>query len=101
MSQACENVPDFPEEPWEDESEAVTPDQLKVVVVDDDELMRRLLRRALTGLGFTQIHFAHSGAQGLATAIRERPAIIISDYHMPGIHGLELLEAIRANEMLD
>src|SRR4051812_11189376 len=104
MNQPCEDLSNLPLEPWDEEEaniEAVTPDQLKVLVVDDDELMRRLLRRALTGLGFTQIHVAENGAEGLALAEQERPAIIVSDYHMPGMHGLELVEAIRGNEALD
>lgn len=100
MSQPCEDAPHFPPN-WEEDGASVTPDQIKVVVVDDDELMRRLLGRALAGFGFTQIHIAHNGAEGLALAERERPAIIISDYHMPGMHGLELVEAIRSNEALD
>src|SRR3954447_14212863 len=104
MNKPCEDLSNLPPEIWdEDEAniESVTPGQLKVVVVDDDELMRRLLRRALTGLGFTQIHIAEHGKAGLALAERERPAIIISDYHMPGMHGLKLVEAIRGNEALD
>ena len=92
---------DLPPESWDDGSESVTPDQLKVVVVDDDQLMRRLLQRALTGLGFTQISYAENGAQGLEVAAREMPAIIISDYHMPQMHGLEFVEAVRAREELD
>ena len=91
---------DFPPDSW-DGSESVTPDQLKVVVVDDDQLMRRLLQRALTGLGFTQITYAENGAEGLVAAERVSPAIIISDYHMPQMHGLEFVEAVRAIEALD
>jgi DNA-binding response OmpR family regulator len=102
MNQFCNNdVSDLPLDPWEDDSASVTPDQIKVLIVDDDEMMRRLLGRALTSFGFTQIHFAEDGAAGLVVAEREAPDIIISDYHMPGMHGLEFVEAVRRNEALD
>lgn len=80
---------------------AVSPEQLKVLVVEDDEMMHRLVGRALAGLGFTQVLAADDGAAGLETAIRERPDIIISDYRMPGMHGLEMVEAIRRDPALD
>jgi CheY-like chemotaxis protein len=79
----------------------VTPDALKVLVVEDDEMMHRLIGRALAGLGFGQVLTAEDGASGLATALSERPDIIISDYRMPGMHGLEMVEAIRRDAALD
>ena len=96
-----DDVSDLPIDSWDDDSAPVTPDQLKVLVVDDDEMMRRLVHRALTALGFTQIVVAEDGAAGLAAAEREAPDIMICDYYMPGMHGLELVEAIRGNEALD
>lgn len=97
----ADDVSDLPPASWNDGSAQVTPDQLKVLVVDDDEMMRRLVARALTAFGFTRIHVAEDGAAGLAAAEREAPDIIISDYNMPGMHGLELVEAVRANGALD
>jgi two-component system chemotaxis response regulator CheY len=72
-----------------------------VLIVDDSSMMRRLLARALTDLGFTKILLAEDGAAGLAAAEREAPDIIISDYDMPGMHGLEFIEAVRRNSALD
>ena len=92
---------DLPCPSWDDGIASVTPDLLKAVIVDDDEMMRRLVRSALSGLGFTQIHAAENGADGLALAQREMPDIIIADYHMPEMHGLELVKAVRENEALD
>ena len=99
--QIDDEIPDLPLDSWDDDSTPVTPDQLKVLIVDDDEMMRRLVSRALTGLGFTQISTAEDGAAGLAAAERETPDIMICDYQMPGMHGLELVEAIRRNGALD
>ncbi|MGZ8312092.1 MAG: response regulator [Allosphingosinicella sp.] len=102
MTKPCDdNLPDLPPDDWDDDGAAVPPDQIKVLVVEDDDLMHRLVRRALTGFGFTQLRFAVNGAEGLAAAEREAPDIIISDYHMPEMHGLELVEAIRGNSALD
>jgi CheY-like chemotaxis protein len=96
-----DDVADPPIDSWDDDAPSVTPDRLKVLIVEDDELMHRLLRRALTDFGFTQIRVAENGADGLAAAEHETPDIIISDYKMPGMHGLELIDAIRANDALD
>lgn len=85
---------------WDDGA-SVTPDQLKVLIVDDDEMMRRLVRRALTSFGFTRIQEAENGAEGVAAASRDRPDIIICDYHMPGMHGLQLVETVRSDGALD
>ena len=102
MTQPCnDDISDLPVDSWEDESAAVTPDQIKVLIVDDSSMMRRLLARALTDLGFTKIILAEDGAAGLVAAEREAPDIIISDYDMPGMHGLEFIEAVRRNEALD
>lgn len=95
-----DDVPHLPPES-SDEAASITPDQLRVLVVDDDELMHRLVRRALTGFGFTQIDFAENGLGALAAVDRQSPNIIIADYHMPEMQGLELVEALRGKEALD
>ena len=95
-----DDAPELMVQSW-DEIPSVKPDLLKVLIVDDDEMMHRLVHRALTGLGFTQIGIAHDGAQGLAAVEREVPDIIISDYHMPEMHGLDFVDAVRADEARD
>ena len=102
MTQPCENdVPDLPVHAWDKDSASVTPDQLKVLIVDDDEMMHRLVRSALTEFGFTRIEVAADGAAGLAAVERELPDIIISDYHMPQMDGLDFVEAVRGDEARD
>jgi CheY-like chemotaxis protein len=102
MTQPChDDVPDFPVHSWDADSASVTPDELKVLIVDDDELMHRLVRNALTSFGFTQIRVAENGSAGLAAVEREVPDIIISDYHMPEMHGLEFVEAVRNDDSRD
>jgi DNA-binding response OmpR family regulator len=102
MTQPCnDDLSDLPIDSWDEDGAPVTPDQIKVLVVDDSSMIRRLLARALTELGFTQILLAEDGAAGLVTAEREVPDIIISDYDMPGMHGLEFIQAVRTNSALD
>lgn len=95
-----DDAPELMVHSWDD-MPSVKPDQLKVLIVDDDELMHRLVHRALTGLGFTHIRVARDGAEGLAAVEREVPDIIISDYHMPEMHGLQFVDAVRADQARD
>ena len=68
---------------------------IRMLIVDDDPLMRDLLRRSLERMGFTQIYAAPDGAEALPLAQSQRPAVIVSDYEMPTMHGLQLLKAVR------
>ena len=68
---------------------------MRVLIVDDDEEMRRLMRRMLERMGFSEIYAAKDGAEGLELARSQRPDVIISDYDMPSMHGLQLLKAVR------
>jgi CheY-like chemotaxis protein len=101
MEQLHDDFSETPQTEWVEASQSVSPEQLKVLVVDDDEMMRRLVGRALAGLGFTQVLVAEDGSEGVAAAARERPDIIISDYHMPGMHGLQMVETLRGDSSLD
>ena len=68
---------------------------LRVMIVDDDEGMRKLLRRMLERMGFTQIYTAKDGSEGLQLARSQTPDVIVSDYDMPNMHGLQFLRAVR------
>ena len=76
--------------------------ELKVLVVDDFASMRDLIRKSLTRLGFSQI----SMATGAVDAVRQIEAgeqfdLIISDWNMPNMTGLELLNYVRAEKQLE
>ena len=73
---------------------------LRVMIVDDDEMMRKLMRRTLERMGFTQIYAAKDGAEGLELARSQNPDVIVSDYDMPNMHGLQFLKAIRDDPAL-
>jgi CheY-like chemotaxis protein len=74
---------------------------LKVLVVEDFEDTRSLMRLELEKRGFRVIE-ATDGEQGIETAMRERPDIIIMDIGLPQVDGIEATRRIREdNSMRD
>lgn len=75
---------------------------LPVLVVDDARFSRAIITRSLTEAGFRDVRYADSGGAAL-TMLEERPAdIVISDWIMPAMDGLELTRRIRdVDEILD
>ena len=69
----------------------------KVLVVDDDEVSRYLLKGLLAETRYAVIE-ATDGDEGLRLAARERPRVVFLDLDMPGRNGFEVLESLRAGE---
>jgi CheY-like chemotaxis protein len=65
----------------------------RILVVDDDAVIRTLLRVALESEGYEVIEAA-DGAEGLQRYQADPPDLVITDLQMPGMHGLELLQAL-------
>lgn len=70
-------------------------DQLKVLIVDDTTTSRMLIRDGLQELGIKNISFASDGEQALKHMMTQPAHIVISDFNMPKLDGLQLLQAIR------
>jgi len=70
-----------------------------ILVIDDDPTTRLLLRKTLKDLGYT-VAVASHGAEGLAIAASEQPALIICDWMMPGLDGLEVCRQIKQDPEL-
>jgi CheY-like chemotaxis protein len=69
----------------------------RVLVVDDEGYVRAMLCDLLSVWG-CRADGASSGAQGLALLERERYDLVVTDFRMPGMTGMELVEHIRARD---
>jgi two-component system chemotaxis response regulator CheY len=73
---------------------------IKILIVDDFSTMRKIIRNILTQLGFKNILEADDGTTALEILKKEKVDLIISDWNMPKMSGLELLKAVRSDENL-
>ena len=73
---------------------------MRILVVDDFSTMRRIIRNILRQLGYANIEEADDGTSAMAKLKNEKFDFVISDWNMPGMSGLELLQAIREDESL-
>ena len=70
---------------------------MKVLVVDDFATMRRIVKNVLKQIGFTKIIEADDGSTALAVLKKDKVDLIISDWNMPKVTGLDLLKAVRSD----
>ena len=68
---------------------------LHVLVVDDTSVSRGLICMALDEIGISNVHISKSGEEAYEFATRQGAHIVISDNHMPGMSGIQLLEKLR------
>ena len=71
-------------------------EELKILLVDDDSFMQRLLESVLTDLGFVHIEKATNGEQALDILRRNHIDLLVTDIQMPIMNGLELLRQVRS-----
>jgi two-component system cell cycle response regulator len=69
----------------------------KILTVDDSQTIRSIIKKMLDGY-LCDILEAADGIQGLVTAKKETPDLIILDIDMPGMNGLELLKNLRDDD---
>ncbi len=72
----------------------------KFLVVDDFSTMRRIVRNLLKELGFVNVQEAEDGVEALKKLHADPFDFVVSDWNMPNMTGLELLQAIRADAKL-
>ncbi|WP_107914296.1 chemotaxis response regulator CheY [Luteibacter sp. OK325] len=75
---------------------------MKILVVDDFSTMRRIVRNLLVELGFTNtlIQEAEDGNAALVMLRAQSFDLVVTDWNMPNMTGIELLRAIRADAAL-
>lgn len=73
---------------------------MKIIVVDDFSTMRRIIKNLLKDLGFTNIQEADDGSTALPMLQQGDFDFVITDWNMPGMQGIDLLRAIRADDKL-
>ncbi len=74
--------------------------EMKILVVDDFATMRRIIKNILRQLGYKNIEEADDGATALPMLKAQHFDMIVSDWNMPKMSGLELLKAVRADPQL-
>lgn len=72
-------------------------DTLSVMVIDDMATSRGLITMALEEIGVRNIDFKTNAQDALRSLVAKPVHLVISDYNMPGMDGLQLLEALRLN----
>jgi len=73
---------------------------MKILVVDDYSTMRRIVKNLLQDLGYANVTEADDGKTALPLLENGTFDFLITDWNMPGMAGLDLLKAVRANERL-
>ncbi|MBW2246737.1 MAG: response regulator [Deltaproteobacteria bacterium] len=73
---------------------------MKVMIVDDFATMRRILRNILKQIGFKNIIEAEDGKHALKELKKEKVDLIMCDWNMPEMPGIELLKNVRSDDEL-
>lgn len=72
---------------------------MKILIADDSRVMRQIVKRTLRQAGFTghTVLEAGDGSEALALVLAERPDLVLADWNMPGLSGLEVLQQVRSH----
>lgn len=73
---------------------------IRILIVDDFSTMRRIVKNLLNDLGFTNTAEADDGSTALIELKKVHFDLIITDWNMPGMPGIDLLKAVRADPAL-
>ena len=76
------------------------PSDMKFLIVDDFSTMRRIVKNLLNDLGFFNTAEADEGSSALVELRKGPFDLVITDWNMPGMPGIDLLKAIRADSAL-
>lgn len=70
---------------------------MDILLVDDSKTMRMLVQRAIRQAGYRSLAIgeAENGLQALESLQKEKPKLVLSDWNMPEMSGIELLQSLR------
>ncbi len=74
--------------------------KLKILIVDDSPTMRRILVNTVIKSGYSDVKEAEDGKDALAKLMAGEYDLVMTDWNMPNMSGLELVQAVRADEKL-
>lgn len=74
---------------------------MKILIVDDFSTMRRIIKNLLRDLGFSNTQEADDGNSALPILQSTNIDFLITDWNMPGMTGIDLLKAVRADSKLN
>jgi len=69
-----------------------------VLIVDDDQFIRKLIATTLEDVAEFHLHEASDGVEALEVARRERPSLVFLDVDMPRLNGIEACRQLRAGD---
>jgi len=72
---------------------------MKILLVDDSGTMRQVQKMILQGMGLTDIIEAADGLQAIRMASEQRPSLILMDWNMPGMKGIDALRKLKAADV--
>jgi len=76
---------------------------MKFLIVDDSVVMRRIVKKLLRKAGYEEgsheILEASSGAEGIECVLRHEPDVVITDYDMPEMTGIEMIKELREKKI--
>jgi two-component system chemotaxis response regulator CheY len=73
---------------------------MDILLVDDSKTMRSLVQRAIRQAGYRSLSIgeAENGVQALAKMSQEQPRLVLSDWNMPEMTGIEFLQQVRGKQ---
>ena len=71
-----------------------SPSEIRILVVEDDQFFQRVLQKRLSRDGY-QVFVASDGREGMKAIVAHEPDLVISDWMMPEVDGLELCQAVK------
>lgn len=73
----------------------ISPEEVRILLVDDSRMARRHIRRVLENMGFEDITEAENGVEGVELVREQEFDLIVTDYNMPEMDGKEFIQYVR------